>query len=34
MPPGGPISISADKKSFTLKGADNWVWTFTPAIVQ
>lgn len=34
MPPGGPITISADRKSFTVKGAENWVWTFTPTIVQ
>jgi len=34
MPPGGPISISADRKSFSVQGAENWVWTFTPTIVQ
>ncbi len=34
MPPGGPLTISADRKSFTVKGAENWVWTFTPTIVQ
>jgi len=29
--PGGPVTISADRKSFSLKGADNWVWTYTPS---
>lgn len=32
--PGGPLVISADRKSFTMKGAENWVWTFTPTLVQ
>ncbi len=32
--PGSPISISADRKTFSVKGADNWVWTYTPTLVQ
>lgn len=34
MPPGSPISVSADKKTFSMKGQDNWIWTFTPGVVQ
>lgn len=34
MAQGGPVSISADGKSFSVKGAENWVWTYTPTIVQ
>lgn len=34
LPAGGPISIAADRKSFTLKGAENWAWTFTPTLLQ
>jgi hypothetical protein len=34
LPPGGPITIAADRKSFTLKGAENWSWTFTPTLMQ
>jgi hypothetical protein len=34
LPAGGPISIAADRKSFTLKGAENWSWTFTPTLLQ
>jgi hypothetical protein len=30
----GPIAIAADRKSFSIKGAGNWVWTYTPTIVQ
>lgn len=29
--PGGPVTISADRKSFTVKGAGNWAWTYTPS---
>lgn len=29
----GPVVISADRKTFTVKGAENWVWTYTPTIV-
>ena len=32
--PGSPISVSADGKSFTIKGAENWTWTYTPTFVQ
>ena len=32
--PGSPISISADRKTFSVKGAGNWVWTYTPMLVQ
>jgi hypothetical protein len=31
---GGPISVSADRKSFSIKGSGNWVWTYTPTLVQ
>ncbi|HET6263564.1 MAG TPA: hypothetical protein VFD95_01820 [Usitatibacter sp.] len=34
LPPGMPFSVSADRKSFTIKGAENWVWTYTPTFVQ
>jgi hypothetical protein len=30
----GPIAISADRKSFSVKAAGNWVWTYTPTLVQ
>jgi hypothetical protein len=28
----GPISVSADRKSFSVKGAGNWVWTYSPTL--
>ena len=31
---GGPLLVSVDRKSFSVKGADNWVWTFTPTLLQ
>ena len=31
---GGPFSVSADRKSFTVPGAGNWRWTYTPTLVQ
>lgn len=34
VPKGGPISVSADGKSFSMKGAENWTWTYTPTILQ
>ena len=35
MGAGGPaVSVAADRKSFTMKGAENWAWTFTPTILQ
>jgi hypothetical protein len=30
----GPITISADRKSFSVKAAGNWIWTYTPTLVQ
>ena len=32
--PGGPVTISADRKSFSMKGTGNWVWTYTPTLVR
>ncbi len=32
--PGSPVTISADRKSFTMKGAENWMWTYTPTLVN
>jgi hypothetical protein len=32
--PGGPVTVAADRKSFTVKGAENWSWTYTPTLVQ
>lgn len=29
---GGPVTIAADRKSFSVKGAENWVWTYTPTL--
>jgi hypothetical protein len=31
---GGPISVAADRKSFSIKGSGNWLWTYTPTLVQ
>jgi hypothetical protein len=31
---GSPISIAVDRKSFTIKGAENWMWTYTPTLVE
>jgi len=31
---GAPIAVSADRKSFSIKAAGNWVWTYTPTLVQ
>ncbi len=28
------MGVAADKKSFWMKAADNWVWTYTPEVVQ
>jgi hypothetical protein len=28
------MSVAADRKSFTLNGADNWSWTYTPNVVE
>jgi hypothetical protein len=32
--PGSPVTIAADRKSFTMKGAENWMWTYTPTLVE
>lgn len=32
--PGSPVTIAADRKSFTMKGAENWMWTYTPTRVN
>jgi hypothetical protein len=32
--PGGPIAVAPDRKSFSVKGASNWVWTYTPTLLQ
>ena len=34
MPKGSPISVSADRKSFTMPGAENWTLTLTPTVVK
>jgi hypothetical protein len=30
----GPLMIAPDRKSFAVKGAEGWVWTYTPTLVQ
>jgi hypothetical protein len=25
-----PVAVSADRKTFSVKGAENWVWTYSP----
>ncbi len=32
--PKSPVTIAADRKSMTVKGASNWAWTYTPTLVQ
>jgi len=32
--PGSPVTIAADRKSFTMRGAENWIWTYTPTRVN
>jgi hypothetical protein len=34
MPAGSPVTVSADKKSFVMKGGEGWVWTLTPTVVK
>jgi len=34
MPSMDAVRVSADRKSFAVKGAENWVWTYTPSKVQ
>ena len=31
---GGPIAVAADRKSFSIKAAGNWTWTYTPTLVS
>jgi hypothetical protein len=31
---GGPFEVSNDRKNFSVKAAGNWVWTYTPTLVQ
>jgi len=28
------MTVSADKKSFTMPGAENWTFTLTPTVVR
>jgi hypothetical protein len=30
----GPIVVAADRKSFAVKGAENWVWTYFPTLLK
>lgn len=30
----GPIAVAADRKSFSVKAAGGWVWTYTPTLVE
>lgn len=30
----GPVTIAADRKSYSMKGAENWVWTYTPTLLE
>lgn len=32
--PAAPFSASADRKSFSARGAENWVWSYTPTLLQ
>ena len=32
--PDGPFVVSADRKSLSVKGAEGWVWTYTPTLLQ
>jgi hypothetical protein len=32
--PNRPIAVAADRKSFSVKAAENWVWTYTPTLVE
>ncbi len=31
---GSPVTIAADRKSYSMKGAENWVWTYTPTLLE
>lgn len=28
--PGSPVKVPADRKSFSIQGAENWTWAYTP----
>jgi hypothetical protein len=28
------MAVAADRKSFTVAGAENWSWTYTPSVVE
>lgn len=30
----GPVVVAADRKTFSVKAADSWVWTYTPTLTQ
>jgi hypothetical protein len=30
----GPIIVAADRKSFSMMAAEDWVWTYTPTLVR
>ena len=30
----GPVTVAKDGKSFAIKAAGNWIWTYTPTLVQ
>jgi hypothetical protein len=32
--PGAPFTVAADRKSYTVPGAEGWAWTYTPTLVQ
>lgn len=32
--PGSPVTVAANRASFTVKGAENWLWTYTPTLVE
>ena len=32
--PGSPITVSADRKSFSMKNTGNWVFIYTPTLVK
>ena len=31
---GGPLTVAADRKSFTAPGTGKWMWTYTPTLVN
>lgn len=30
----GPVVVAADRKTFSVKAGDSWVWTYTPTLTQ